>query len=46
VTRDGGSEAKSEHGSRGIWGLKNRDEDIMTKGLIGLSLPQPDGRVQ
>jgi hypothetical protein len=46
VTRAGGSEAKFEHGSRGTWGLKNRDEDIMTKGQTGLYLPQPNGRVQ
>lgn len=34
-----GDEAKSKHGPKGIQGLKDGDEDIMTKSRTHLSLP-------
>jgi hypothetical protein len=46
VVGRGGNKAKSEHGSRGTWGFKDRDEDIVIEGQTRLSLPQPNGRVQ
>jgi hypothetical protein len=42
----GGDEAKSKHGPKGIQGLKDGDDDTLTKSQTHLSLPQLNRGVQ